>query len=55
MTKRMSRTDIMFYAMSIGLTYAEAEDIAHTLSPECRGVSEFHVYRYIDRWIGLNP
>jgi hypothetical protein len=40
--------------MSIGLTYAEAEDIAHTLSPECRTVSEWHVYRYIDHWLGLD-
>lgn len=54
MTKRMSRTDIMFYAMSIGLTYDEAEGIAHTLSPECRTVSEWHVYRYLDRYLGIN-
>lgn len=44
---KMSRTDILTYAILNGFNYEDALDLAHLLSPECQSVPAQRVFRKI--------
>lgn len=48
---KMSWTDIMIYAMNLGVSYEDAEAIADDLSPEHRTVAESKVMFTVTRFL----
>lgn len=51
-TEKMSRSDILMYAIEAGLSYDQAEDLAYALSPECRTVAKSRVVREVAKLAG---